>query len=462
MIRPLAVQRMMAHELRLLLRSRWVRLAWLATMAAVAASLWLGWAAMAQRQMDVEQASALQSAQHGDYVRRHPQGLPGAGDVAYATFRAFPDAPGPLAWLSLGDRDTRPAVQRIRMLGLQAQMYDGEANNPEQSAAGTFDFGFAVVFLLPLLCICLCHDLATQDREQGRDKLLSSLVTSTRSYWLRRIAARYLLACAAVLLPFMLFCAAVGDWPPAMVLVIVAVALYSAVWTSLCAWISLRWRASSSMSNAMAMLTLWVATTMALPALSASLIVLWSPMPSGSDIALAHRKQLNDAWDLPKETTFQAFFRAHPEWRATPPVTGRFHWKWYYAFQHVADLHVEPMVKEAEAAMRARASLGDRVGALLPPVAMQRLMDGFADNGIERLIEQRAAIRVFHDRLRLHFYPFVFEERPYTAADFAAMPVPQAAPHRLRHSPLSWVGLILLFLLTLVALARQLSLWPRV
>jgi ABC-2 type transport system permease protein len=451
------MQEMMIHELRLLLRSQWVRAALLATAVAVAVSLWLGWAVVAKRQLDVEQASALQSAQHDDYLSRYPQGLPDAGDVAYYTFHVVSDSPGPLAWLSLGDRDTRPAVQRIRMLALQSQIYDGEANNPEQSAAGTFDFGFAVVFLLPLLCICLCHDLATQDREHGRDKLLSSLIASTRSYWSRRIAARYLLACAAALLPLLLFCAATGNWPPALWLVILAVALYAAVWTAACAWISLRWRTSTSMANAMAMLALWVATTMALPALAGSLVALWSPMPSGSEIALAHRKLLNDAWDLPKEATFEAFFDAHPEWRGTPPVTGRFHWKWYYAFHHVADLHVEPKVAAADAAMRARARSGARIGLLLPPVAMQRLMDGFADNGMERLADQRAAVRAFHDRLRLHFYPFLFEERPFTAEDFAAMPVPHAAPDRIRHAPLSWIGLMLLLSLVLIALSRQIS-----
>ncbi len=446
----------MIDEFRLLLRSKLVLIALLATAAAVTLSLCLGWIGIAKQHTDIAQALALQSAQHAAYLRSHPQRLPDAGDVAYNTFHVVPDPPGPLAWLSLGDRNMRPAALRVRMLSLQSQLYDGEAHNPEQAAAGAFDFGFAVVFLLPLLCICLCHDLATQDREQGRSGLLLSLTVATRRFWLRRLFARYVLACLAVLLPLLMFAAFVSGWSAGLWIAAAAVALYAAGWACACAWISLRWRARASTTNAMAMLALWAATTMALPALASSLVALWSPTPQGSEITLAHRKALNDAWDLPKPATFAAFFRAHPEWRDTPPVTGRFHWKWYYAFQHVADLRAEPAVAASHAAMQARNRLADRIGLALPPIAIQTLLDGLADNGTQQLLAQRAGTRAFHERLRRYFYPFVFEERPFTAADFQAMPTPQSASSNIRHVPLAWLGLSMLFVLALAGVLREL------
>ncbi len=447
----------MIDEFKLLFRSKLVLIALLATAATVALSLCLGWIGIAKQHADIVQALALQSAQHETYLRSHPQGLPDAGDVAYNTFHVVPDPPGPLAWLSLGGRDTWPAVLRVRMLSLQSQLYDGEAHNPEQAAAGAFDFGFAVVFLLPLLCVCLCHDLATQDREQGRSGLLSSLMVATRRFWLRRLVARFALACLAVLLPLLVFAASVSGWSAGLWIAVAAIALYAAGWTCACAWISLRWRARASTTNAMAMLALWAATTMALPALASSLVALWSPAPQGSEITLAHRKALNDAWDLPKSATFEAFFLAHPEWRNTPPVTARFHWKWYYAFQHVADLRAEPAVAISHAAMQARSRLADRVGLVLPSLAMQTLLDGLADNGTQRLLAQRAATSAFHERLRRYFYPFVFEERPFTAADFHGMPTPQAVSSRIRHAPLAWLGLSMLFVLMLTGVLRELQ-----
>jgi ABC-2 type transport system permease protein len=445
----------MIHEFRLLLRSRLALFSLLATALAVLVSLWLGWAEIAERRAEIARAQAMQSTQRAEYVRRYSETFPDAGDVAYYTFHVFPDPPPALAWLSLGNREVLPAVQRVRMLGLQSQIYDGEAHNPERAVAGTFDFGFAIVFLLPLLCIGLCHDLATQDREQGRSGLLSSLSGDRRGFWLRRVLARYALACCAAIAPLLLFAAFLAGWQRGLVHVAAAVALYAGVWTLLCAWLSLRRRASASTANAMMMLALWVATTLALPALANSMIALRWPMTQGGEIALHHRKVLNDAWDLPKEQTFRAFFRWHPEWRNTPPVTGRFHWKWYYAFHHVADRSVEPKVREAQAVMRARDRIAALIGLALPSVAMQNILDGAADNGNERLLAHRAAIGEFHDRLRLYFYPFVFEERAFTHADFEAMPVPQPASAMLRPAPFAWSGLLLMLVLVIAGLWRQ-------
>lgn len=445
----------MRHELRLLLRSPLAVCALLATAAAMLLSLWLGWAAVEERKADIARALALQSTQRAEYVRQHRADFPDAGSVAYYTFHVVADPPSSLAWLSLGNREALPAVQRVRMLGLQGQIYDGEALNPERAVAGTFDFGFAVVFLLPLLCIALCHDLGSQDREQGRGGLLASLVGGGRGFWLRRIAARYLLACLAALLPLLLFVAAVAGWRDGLAPAIAAVAIYAALWTCACAWISLRWRARASSANAVTMLAVWVLFTLALPALANSLIALRAPMAQGADIALAHRKYVNDAWDLPKAATFDAFFRWHPEWRDTPPVTGRFHWKWYYAFHHVADRKVDDRVRALETAMRDRDRFAAAIGLALPSVAMQNVLDGLADNGNARLIAHRTAVRDFHDRLRLYFYPFVFEERRFAASDFAAMPQPVAAPSHSRSTPMLWLGLLWMFGVAAVALWRQ-------
>jgi ABC-2 type transport system permease protein len=287
--------------------------------------------------------------------------------------------------------------------------------------------------------------------------------------------ARYLLACAAALLPLCVFAAATGAWSGQLLVVALAIALYAAVWTCICAWISLRGRAAASAANAMRMLALWAAVTIALPALANSLLALRAPMAQGGKIALSHRKVVSDAWDLPKETTFEAFFRWHPEWRDTPPVTGRFHWKWYYAFHHVADRSVDPQVRALEATMRDRDRYAAMLGLALPPVAMQNILDGLADNGNARLLAHRAAVRDFHDRLRLYFYPYLFEQgesgasssegravgkrvsqaRTFNAADFAGMPSPLAAPATVRYQPAAWLGLLVSLLLIAMSLRRQ-------
>lgn len=445
----------MIAEFRLLLRSRLVALSLLGAFAASALSLWLGWSAIDAQHRQIETALSLQRARHAEAVAGLAEAPKDAGAVAYETFHVVVDRPGPLAWLAIGDRAVRPAAQRVRMLGLEAQIHDGEAHNPERAAAGAFDFAFVVVFLLPLLCIGLNHDLATGDREQGRGGLLASLVVSPWRFWIRRVFARYVAACAAVLLPLLLFAALSGPWRFEIALVAGAVLVHAAIWTCVCAWISLRWRLRASAANAMRMLALWAVVLLVLPAFGGAAIALHAPMPQAGEIALSHRKAVNDAWDLPKSATFEQFFRWHPEWRDTPPVLTRFHWKWYYAFHHVADRRVADAVAEAEAAMRRRDAHAAAAGIALPPVAMQRLLDDVADNGAESLLAHRAAVRAFHDRLRAYFYPYVFEERPFGPRDFAAMPRPVEARSAPRSSPLPWLGLIAWSMLAFAALMRE-------
>ena len=450
----------MIAECVLLLRSRLVLWSLLGVFAASALSLWLGWSTIAAQHARVEAALSLQQAAHAQARSVLAQTPGDAGAVAYATYHVVADRPGPLAWLAIGDRSLRPVVQRVRMLGLEAQIHDGEAHNPELAAAGVFDFAFVVVFMLPLLCIGLTHDLASADREQGRGTLLASLVAAPRRFWMRRIGVRYIAACIAVLLPLVLFAVAMGAWRAELALVLLAVLAYAAVWTGACAWISLRWRARASSANAMRMLALWTIAVLVLPAFVGAAVALRAPMPQAGEIALIHRKAVNDAWDLPKSATFDAFFRSHPEWRDTPPVLTRFHWKWYYAFHHVADRRVEGMVEDAERAMRARSDATDAIGIGLPPVAMQRLLDGLADNGVESQLAHRRAVRKFHDRLRQYVYPYVFEERPFGADDFAGMPRPVEARSAPRLNPLPWIGLLAWLALLTVVLLRQARVSP--
>jgi ABC-2 type transport system permease protein len=43
------------------------------------------------------------------------------------------------------------------------------------------------------------------------------------------------------------------------------------------------------------------------------------PLPSGADIIMTQREAVNDAWDLPKAATMDAFVEHHPQSAAYMP-----------------------------------------------------------------------------------------------------------------------------------------------
>lgn len=443
----------MTFELRLLLRSRLLVAAVLAAALVTTLALLAGIAQV--RHIDASMRAAISAeAQAMATTRAKAMEAPlEAGMFGYGTWFAVPHPTAPGAWFNLGETPAQPAVQRLRLLGLQGQVHDGTGGNPAARAAGAFDAAFVVAVLLPLLTVAVFAPLAAEEREARRDGLLAALVASPRAFWLRRVAARGLLVLVPVLGPILIALAAMGASPAFALGVVGGVALYALGWIGLCATLALRLRGGSD-TVAARLVALWALAALILPAFGGLALDRLAPTVPGSEIALAHRDAVNGAWDRPKTDTFDAFFEYHPEWRDTPPVTGRFHWKWYYAFHHVADRRVEVLLAEAAAAKRDRQRARDALGWLLPTVALQNLFDGLSDQGLEGEAARQSAAREFHDRLRIAFYPFVFEERTIGAADIAALPRPDPSVRELRHRPAAWAALFLFATLGLGALWR--------
>ncbi len=444
----------MSMELRLLLRSP------LLIAAALAAALVTTLALLA----GIAQTHHVESAMHDavafdaralDDARAKAEATPlDAGMFGYGTMFSVPHPPASGAWFNLGDTLSQPAVQRLRLLGLQGQVHDGTGGNPAARAAGAFDAAFVVAVLLPLLAVAVFAPLAAEEREARRDALLAALVVSPRAFWLRRVAARGVFVLLPVLAPILIALLAMEASAAFSLGVLGGTTLYALGWIGFCATLALRLHGGSD-AVAARLFTMWALAALVLPAFGGLALDRWAPAVPGSAIALAHRDAVNRAWDRPKEETFEAFFAHHPEWRGTPPVSGRFHWKWYYAFHLVADRRVEPLLAEAAAAKRDRQRARDALGWLLPTVALQNLLDGLSDQGIEGDAARQRAARRFHDELRVAFYPFVFKERLIGAADIAALPTPAPSVRELRHRPAAWGALALFALLGLGALWRS-------
>lgn len=387
-----------------------------------ALSSWTGLQAVHQQRATLERIAVGHAQDYADIAAKQLRsGSAEAGSVGYYLPHLTVNPPSPLAFAAIGGRDLQPSALRVRVLGLHAQLYESESINPELAMPGRFDFAFVLVYLVPLFVIALMHDLVSSEREAGRLRLLTSLPQGASDTWRRRVGLRYGLLWLAALLPLSLGALVAGASVTSFSLVALVATLYLAFWFGLAAWVAARARTSAG--SAAILLAALVGLTMIAPTLADAAIGRLAPVSKGVELALAQRQAVHSAWDVPKTETFEKFFRTHPEWKDTPPVEGRFHWKWYYAMHQAGDDAVAPDVAQYRASMQAREDWTARVGLLLASVNVQVLLHRLADTDLAAQLAYQDRIGAYHTQLRRFFYPYMFEERAFTPADLAKVPV---------------------------------------
>lgn len=410
---------LVAHELRLLLRQRLTIVALVLLALLTIAALVAGMVEVARQRAAIAANPAAQAQDIGA-IAAWVDGSKDAGSAAYYSFHPTWDAPSPLAFAALGMRDVSPYILRVRALGLEAQIYDGDTFNPELALPGRFDFAFVLVFLAPLFVIALFHDLVSGEREAGRQRTLDALPLGGRALWRRRTLLRLALLWVILAVPFAAAAAMAGANAGAVLTVLALIGAYLLFWVGVAMLISrLRW---SSVTNAATLAAIWLVLVLIIPTLANVVINQTIPVNQGAEIALAQREAVNRAWDIPREETMQRFYANHPECADSPPLGPQFHYKWYLAFHQNGDESVGDQVRAYRLGLEQRDAAGRALGWVLPSVGVQVLLTRLARTDLTAQLAYQDRIRAFHARLRNFYYGYLFYDRPFGTEDFGRVP----------------------------------------
>ncbi|KHL58541.1 DUF3526 domain-containing protein [Xanthomonas cannabis] len=407
------------YELLLLLRARAAAAGLVLLALLTVCSLLSGQHVIAAQRANIARIAALQqedTAAVAAYVARSND----AGSAAYYSFHPTWDAPAPLAFAAVGMRDVAPYILRVRALGLEAQIYDGDSYNPELALAGRFDYAFVLVFLLPLFVIALLFDLRSGEREAGRARMLAALPGAGARVWMRRVTVRALAVLLCLAVPFVI-AASVNGVPLLQQLAVLALTCaYLLFWVLLAVVVGrLRWRPAA---HATALATCWVLLALVAPALAHVAINEAVPVTQGTEIARLQREAVNHAWDIPRQATMQRFYARNPQWADSAPLTDAFHYKWYFAFHENGDQQVATQVAAYRQGLVRREALAQRAAMVLPPVALQAALTRLAQTDLRAQLAYQDRIRAYHQRLRTFYYGYLFRDRPFTRADFERAP----------------------------------------
>lgn len=406
----------MKREWRFMLRQKYIVALLLCGLLISAFSVFSGISEVKQQHQTIERLLQADKADREQVQAKYSD----AGSLAYYSFHLTYSPPSDLAFAALGERDIYPWKHRIRMLALEGQIYESDSQNAELAQAGKIDFAFVISALSPLLIILLFHDLFASERASGRYDLLMTTTKSYLALWGARAGIRLFSVFVCLMLPFF-----VGAWFSQVSSADVWqltfwCALYLVFWAAL----SILWgrRATSAPRVASGLIGAWVLLTFVIPILGDLVINQSVHSPKGGDIVLTQREAVNDAWDLPKETTMNAFVAAHPQWKDYVSMQSMFEWKWYYAFQQVGDQIAAPLAKDYALAAQRKYELAGYVSLLSPPLLLQRKLSRVAKSDALAAFEYERQIREFHRQLREFYYPWLFIDKDFEKSSLQSMP----------------------------------------
>jgi ABC-2 type transport system permease protein len=344
-----------------------------------------------------------------------------AGDVGYYRYTFAVHQPTPWASLALGQRDVNPYYLKLRLLGLQGQLYASENVNPGKLLSGNFDLAFVLVYLFPLLIIALSFNLLSGEKEQGILMLLLAqpvrpgLVVGAKLTFrlglvlgLAGLLSAIGLAWARVPLD-----GRVGLW-------LVLTGLYCLFWFGVALLVT-AWQRSSAF-NAVALLSAWLLLLVLVPSLLQEYVSAACPLPQGLELTMQQREEIHAGWDRPKAATMQRFFAVYPQYRDTATIRERFVWRWYYAFQYLGDKSVAKLAAAYAHGLRERYDLAEHLDWLSPALATQTSLQALAGTDLPAHLAFQQSATHYHDALRAFYYPFLFKKVPFTHADYDRVP----------------------------------------
>lgn len=346
--------------------------------------------------------------------------------------------PHPLNALSIGQRDVNSSIQSLTIRNLEAQQYDTDLFNPCNLLAGNLDFSFVLIYLFPLLVIGFTYNILSEEKEGGTWKLVSAQSSQPVKVLVQKLSAR-LLVVGVLLLLLILLVSITFSLPfnSSYLAVLVLSALYILFWFSLSFWVISLQKKSST--NAVVLLSAWLLLTVILPGMANNFIVGHYPVPEAMATTVAQREGYHEKWDIDPKTTMDKFYAHYPQFRKYGLPGKQFSWAWYYAMQQMGDDDAARQSMQMREKLWQREKAASVIACFIPTVHAQYHLNTLARSGLADQLHFLDSTARFHEKMRLHFYPKIFEDAPVSSENWQAF----TTAFFTEHIRISWGALLL-------------------
>ena len=369
-------------------------------------SIGIGYKQLALQKEEIAEVAQHQKEHFTRQVELHNEDL---GLLLYYTKFAFIHSLSPLGGLSVGQSDLNPTVKQLTIKTFEAQRFDTDLVNPSSLHAGNLDLAFVILFLFPLLVIVLTFNLIAEETESGTWKLVAVQAKSTFGFVFSKLLVRM---CLLYLLLFLLLLAAKLTLQIPLnehfLTVILLSSLYLLFWFVLSFFV-ICFKQSSGY-NALILLSTWLVLLLLLPAGVNAYITGKYPIPEAMSTAIAQRDGYHVKWDTDKRETIEKFYQHYPQFESFGYPTEGFNWLWYYAMQQMGDDDSSAQQEALDKKINLREKTSALIAQWIPNLHLQLTLNQLAGTSMRQHMDYLNEAEAYHERLRLFFYPKVFEE----------------------------------------------------
>ncbi len=326
--------------------------------------------------------------------------------------------PANISAISIGQSDVNPLLQAVTIRGLEGQKYDTDFGNPSLLMSGNLDLGFVIIYLFPLVLIAMTFNLYSEEKELGTWRILAAQTSKKGKFLFNKLIVRILFVFAIFV--FLMFLAS-GILQIPMNQNFWAIffhsLLYLLFWSALCLFtVSLL---KNSSFNALALISIWVVLTILFPAVVNNYVINKYQVPEALDAMVEQRDGYHEKWDLEKNATMAGFYEAYPQFNNYPVPEDRFSWIWYYGMQHMGDLAAKETSTEMVEKVKLRNVISEKIALFVPTMHAQLSFNSLAGTDMVSHLNFLKALTQFHERLRVDFYPRIFDKNPSDSVDWS-------------------------------------------
>ncbi|PKV52592.1 ABC-2 family transporter [Aquimarina sp. MAR_2010_214] len=376
-----------------------------------------------------------------------------------ATFR-----PNSFSSMAIGYRDVLPFYKEISTTDNSLHIYQTDISNPEILAAGNFDLSFVIIYLIPLLIIVFCHNIISEEKEQGTYTILKLQSNHLRKVLSYKLLFRFLLI---IILTCILNTIAIYSAPSSTPVAILdflcwqfVAICYLFFWFVIC-YVLISFQKNSVVTS-LYMTGTWLLLSIIIPSLFIFYIDVLYPIGIKADMASEKRKIKESVWNLEPKVLIKKFRDHHPEYGLeNPNDTLKYSAKHFVAYYEELENQLAPIAKIHKDKANKRKKLISRLSEFVPTLKVQKTLNQIGSTDFKSYTYVEESTFSFQEKWKKFIYHFIFNDKHVQVKDYLTMPKYALGNLQKPYKEIliSVVELILLTLI-LIFLQRYLTLKP--